>query len=82
MKSFAEAHFGYFPLIWMFHGREINRNINHIHKRPLGIVYRDCNSSFKDLLKKDNSVRIHRRNIQSSDVELLKVKVIFFLPEY
>ena len=64
LKSFVEAQFGYCPLVWMFHGREINRKINHIHERSLRIVYRDYNSSFKDLLKKDNSVCIHHRNIQ------------------
>ena len=74
MKSFVEAQFGYCPLVWMFHGREINRKINHIHERSLRIVYRDYNSSFKDLLKKDNSVCIHHRNIQSLAVELVKVK--------
>ena len=58
----------------MFHGREIKRKINHIHERSLRIVYRDYNSSFKDLLKKDNSVCIHHRNIQSLAVELFKVK--------
>ena len=58
----------------MFHGREMNRKIIHIHERSLRIVYRDYNSSFKDLLKKDNSVRIHHRNIQSLAVELFKVK--------
>ena len=62
LKSFVEAQFGYCPLVWMFHGREINRKINHIHERSLRIVYRDYNSSFKDLLKKDNSVCIHHRN--------------------
>ena len=75
MKSFVEAQFGYCPLVWMFHGREINRKINHIHERSLRIVYRDYNSSFKDLLQKDNSVCIHHRNIQSLAVELFKVKV-------
>ena len=58
----------------MFHGREINRKINHIHERPLRIAYRYYNSSFKDLRKKDNSVCIHHRNIQSLAVELFKLK--------
>ena len=49
--------------------------MNHIHERSLRIVYRDYNSSFKDLLQKDNSVCIHHRNIQSLAVELFKVKV-------
>ena len=75
MKSFVEAKFGYCPLVWMFHGREINRKINHIHERSLRIVYRDYNSSFKDLLQKDNSVCIYHRNIQSLAAELFKVKV-------
>ena len=71
MRSFVEAQFGYCPLVWMFHSREINRKINHIHERSLRIDY---NSSFKDLLKTDNSVCIHHRNIQSLTAELFKVK--------
>ena len=74
LKSFVEVQFGYCPLVWMFYDREVNRKINHIHERSLRIVYRDYNSSFKDLLKKDNFVCIHHRNIQSLVVELLNVK--------
>ena len=74
LKSFVKAQFGYCPLVWMFHGREIKRKINQIHERSQRIVYRDYNSSFKNLLKKDNSVCIHHRNIQGLPVELLKVK--------
>ena len=75
MRSFKEAQFGYCLLIWMFHSRELNRKINHIHERALRIVYRDNSSSFIELLKKDNSVCIHYRNIQSIQViELYKVK--------
>ena len=59
LKPFVEAQFGYCPLVWMFRGREINRKINHIYERSLCLVYRDNYSSFKDLLKKDNSVCIH-----------------------
>ena len=47
MKSFIESQFGYCPLIWMFHGRGVNRKINHLHERSLRIVYKDSNSSFK-----------------------------------
>ena len=57
-----------------FHGREINGKINHIHERSLRVVYRDRNSSFKDLLTKDNSVGIYHRYIQSLAIELFKVK--------
>ena len=48
--------------------------MNHIYERPIGIVYRYYNSYLKDILKKDNAVCIHYRNIQSLAVDLFKVK--------
>ena len=74
MKSFIESQFGYCPLIWMFHGRGLNNKINHLHERSLRIVYKDSNSSFKELRKKNNSFTVHHRNIQSLAIELFKVK--------
>ena len=74
MKTFIESQFGYCPLIWMFHGRIVNKKINHLHERALRIVYKDYISSFEDLLKRDKSVTIHHRNIQSLAIELFKVK--------
>ena len=65
MKSFIEAWFGYCPLVWMFHGRVVNRKINHLHECSLRILYKDSISSFHELLQKDHSFTIHYRNIQS-----------------
>ena len=62
LKLFVEPQFRYCPLVWTFHGREISRKINRIDGRSVRIIYREYNSSFKDLLKKDNSVCIHHRN--------------------
>ena len=73
MKSFVEAQFGYCPLVLMFRGRELNRKINHVRERSLRIVYKDYNSSFNDLLKKNKSVCILHRNIQSLAIGLFKV---------
>ena len=52
----------------------MNEKINHLHERALRIVCKNCTSSFENLLKRDNSVTIHHRNIQSLAIELFKVK--------
>ena len=74
MKSFIQSQFGYCPLIWMCHNRQLNNRINRIHERSLRVVYRDNLSSFDDLLYKDKSVSVHHRNLQILAIELFKVK--------
>ena len=74
MKTFVESQFGYCPFIWMFHSRKVNSEINHLQERSLRIVYNDYITSFEDLLKKDNSFKIHWKNIQSLAIEPFKVK--------
>ena len=58
----------------MFHSGGLNNKINSLHERVLRITYGDRSSSFEDLLKKDNSVSIHHRNIQALATEMFKVK--------
>ena len=76
MKTSIELQFGHCPLVWIFHGRIVNKKLNHIHERALRIVYKDYISSF-DLLKRDKSVTIYHRKIQSLAIELFKVKQNF-----
>ena len=59
MKSFIESQFGYCPLIWMLHSRELNNKIKRIHKRALRITYNDKSSPYSELLTKNRSVTIH-----------------------
>lgn len=73
-KAFFESQFAYCPLTWMFHDRNVNNKINHLHERALRIVYKDDLSTFDELLKIDNSVSIHHRNIHSMAIELYKAK--------
>ena len=49
-KAFIEAQFQHFPLLWMFHGRQINDKINKLHEKSLKIVYNDIATSFDNLL--------------------------------
>ena len=74
MKAFIESQFAYCPLIWLFCQRSSNTRINHLQERALRIVYNDNESTFENLLKKDNSVSIHHKNIQLLGIELYKVK--------
>ena len=56
MNSFFRSQFNYCPLIWMCHNRTNNRKINRLHERCLRIIYNDKQSSFIELLEKDNCV--------------------------
>ena len=73
LKAFIESQFSYCPLVWMFCSRKMNRKINHIHERALRLVYDDYESSFQELLTKDNTVTIHHRNIQYVAIEMYKI---------
>ena len=58
----------------MFYSRDLNNIINFLHERALRTTYGVSSSSFQNLLKKDNSVSIHRRNIQALATEMFRVK--------
>ena len=73
MNAFINSQFGYCPLVWMLHSRRLNIRINRIHERALRVVFKDSNSSFDELLVRNNSVSIHIRNIQLLAIELYKV---------
>ena len=58
----------------MFYSRTLNNKINSIHERTLRITYNDRKSSFEKLLRKDNTVSIHHRNLQVLATEIFKIK--------
>ena len=66
-----------FPMLWLCgcFSRKQNHHINRIHERVLRVVYKDYNSSFDELLEKDNSLKIHDRNRQKLVTEIFKVKM-------
>ena len=74
MKAYFMSQFGYCPLVWMNHSRSLNNRINTLHERALHLVYNDFTSSFTELLKKDNSVTIHQKNLQNLAIEMFKLK--------
>ena len=74
LNSFITSHFSYCPIVWMFHSRKLNERIKHIHERALRAFCKDFNSSFQELLIKDNSLNIHHRNLQKLVTEIFQVK--------
>ena len=74
LNAFFIAQFSYCPLVWMFHSRGKNNNMNRINERCLRIIYNDKKSTFYKLLEKDGSVSIHKRNLRSLACEMFKPK--------
>ena len=74
IKSFVDSQFAYCPLVWMFCSRSLNNKINKLQERALRILYKDYESSFEDLLEKDNTDKIHDRNIKLLAKEVYKVE--------
>ena len=62
IKSSNNSQFGYCPLIWMNHSRELNNILNRIHKLTFGIIYRD--GAIDELLEKYKNEKIHFKKIQ------------------
>ena len=58
----------------MFYSRFLNNKINKVQARALRILYKDYDSSFEDLLEKDNSDNIHDRNIKLLATKVFKVE--------
>ena len=73
-NTFVQSQFAYCPLIWMFHDRSVNNKINRLHERALRIIYKDDQSSFEELLKKDNGFTVHEKNLQTLAIEVYKTK--------
>ena len=71
-NSVRMSNFSYCPLIWLFCSKGANNEINRTHKRALRALYGDYESTFEELLDKDKSLTIHRKNLQRLMVEIYK----------
>ena len=85
MKAFIISQFGYRSLVWMFRSKILGKKINELPERALKIIYGDKTSSFNELLRKDNFVSIHHKNLQALAIEMYKISnhmfptiIIFF----
>ena len=58
----------------MFCSRQTNNMMNKLHERALRLVLNDHVSNLEALLRKNNDVSCHHRNIQVLMIELYKIK--------
>ena len=57
----------------MCNSRTLINKINRLHGRCLGLIYNNKQSTFEELLEKDDSASIHIRNLQTLAIEMYKV---------
>ena len=66
------SKFRYCSLIWMFCGKNVNKEINRVHKRALRILLNDYNASFDELLITNDEKTVHVQNLQKLLIEVYK----------
>ena len=70
VNLFITSHFSYRRLLGIIHSRPLNNLLDHIRERALRITYQDYNSSFKELLRKDSSLKQCLNQMQKAQVVL------------
>ena len=66
MKTFIKSQFNNCPLIWIFHSKQLNNQINKTHERALRLVYKDHKDIFNDLFELSYSVRYLQKKYSKS----------------
>ena len=59
----------YCSLIWLFCSKTANNDINRTQKGALRTLYRDYESTFEELLGRDNTKTTHTKNLQKLMIE-------------
>ena len=63
-NPFILSAFNYFPLIWMYSGKEGNNLIKSVHRRSLCAVLNDLYISYEEMLNKTDKKTIHQKNLE------------------
>ena len=77
-NSVIMSNFSYCPLIWLFCTKGA---INRTHKRALRALYGDYGSTFEELLDRDKSKTIHKKNLHILMTEVYRT-INHLNPEY
>lgn len=68
--AFIRSVLNFCPLVWHFCSKKNQYKVERLNSRALRFVYQDFNSSYEDLLKKDDNVSLylHRRRLLAIEV--------------
>ena len=72
-KSMIKSQLYYCPLVWMFCSRQSNNLVIKVHERGLRLTYRDEAKDFQQILREQNEITIHQRNLQVLMTEVYKI---------
>ena len=61
------------PLVWMYHSRITNNKINPPHERFLRLICNNKQSSLHELLERDDSVSIRKRNLGFLTIKMFNI---------
>ena len=71
-NSVIMSNFSNCPLIWLLCSKGANNEINWTHKRALRALYGDYESTLEELLDKDKSMTVHKKNLQRLMVRIFR----------
>ena len=71
-NSFIRSNFEYCPLVWHFCGKTNNNKLEKINERALRILYKDYESTYRDLLQYGNTSSILESRNRNITLEVLK----------
>ena len=69
INAFFKAQFKYCHLVQIVHSHKLNKNVNRLHERCLGVTSQDHKTSFEELLKVDISVSVQYKNLRCLAIE-------------
>ena len=72
LNSVVISNFVFCPLIWLFCSKVANNEINRTHKRARRTLYRAYESTFEELLDRNDAKTTLRKNLQNLMVEIYK----------
>ena len=71
-NSFIKSRFSYYPLIWMFTSKGLNKKIHRIHGKSLRLYLNDHQSTLDQMLDTLNEKGIHQQCIYRLLTEVFK----------